>query len=48
MRNGNKGDCSYLAPIQTFALKPGLEFEYEVVLTLGSLEQMQAVFAKLK
>ncbi|MDB6006024.1 MAG: hypothetical protein JWR15_3011 [Prosthecobacter sp.] len=48
VRNGNKGDCSYLAPIQTFALKPGLVFEYEVVLTLGSLERMQAVFAKLK
>jgi len=48
VRNGNKGDCSYLAPIQTFALKPGLVFEYEVVLTPGSLEQMREIFAKLK
>lgn len=48
VRNGNRGDCSYLAPIQTFALKPGLVFEYEVVLMPGSLEEMQAVFAKLK
>jgi hypothetical protein len=48
VRNGNKGDCSYLAPIQTFALKPGLVFEYEVMLVLGSLEEMQAMLAKLK
>ena len=48
VRNGNQGDCSYLAPIQTFALRPGLVFEYEVVLLLGSLEQMQATLAKLK
>ena len=48
VRNGNKGDCSYLAPIQTFALKPGLVFEYEVVLTIGSLEEIRVAFAKLK
>jgi hypothetical protein len=48
VRNGNKGDCSYLAPIQTFALKPGLVFEYEVVITIGSLEEMRAAFVKLK
>lgn len=48
VRNGNQGDCSYLAPIQTFALKPGLVFEYEVVLTIGGLEELRAVFAKLK
>ena len=48
VRNGNRGDCSYLAPIQTFALKPGLVFEYEVVLALGSLDELRAAFAKLK
>ena len=48
VRNGNAGDCSYIAPIQTFALKPGLVFEYEVVLALGTTEQIRAVFAKLK
>jgi hypothetical protein len=48
VRNGNKGDCSYLAPIQALALKPGLVLEYEVVLTIGSLEDLRAVFAKLK
>lgn len=48
VRNGNQGDCSYLAPIQTFALKPGLVFEYEVTLALGTVEQLRAVFAKLR
>jgi hypothetical protein len=48
VRHGDHADCSYLAPIQTFALKPGLVFEYEVVLALGTVEQLRAVFAKLK
>lgn len=48
VRNGNRGDCSYVAPIQTFALKPGLVFEYEVILAIGDLEQLRQVFAKLK
>lgn len=46
VRAGNAGDCSYLAPIQTFALKPGLMFEYEVVLTLGGINEMRQVFEK--
>jgi hypothetical protein len=40
-------DCSYIAPLQTFALKPGLVFDYEVVLATGSVEQIRAVFTKL-
>lgn len=48
VRNGNRGDCSYLAPIRTIALKPGLVLEYEVVLTMGSLEEMRGKFANLK
>ena len=40
VRNGDQGDCSYCAPIRTFALKPGLVFEYEAVLTIGRLEEM--------
>jgi hypothetical protein len=47
VRHGNRGDCSYLAPIQTFALKPGLTFEYEVILAIGSLEHLRSVFDKL-
>jgi hypothetical protein len=48
VRNGDLADCSYLAPIQAFALKPGLVFEYEVVLALGTVEQIRTVFSKLK
>lgn len=40
-------DCSYIAPLQTFALTPGLVFDYEVVLALGTVEQIRAVFSKL-
>ena len=47
VRDTGVGDCSYLAPLQTFALKPGLVFEYEVVLALGTAEQIRAVFKKL-
>lgn len=47
-RGGGKSDCSYIAPIQTFALKPGLIFEYEVVLAIGTAEQIRSVFGKLR
>lgn len=47
VREGNKGDVSYAAPLQTFALKPGLVFEYEVVLAIGTVEQIRSVFGKL-
>jgi hypothetical protein len=40
-------NCSYIAPLQTFALKPGLVFEYEAVLATGTAEQIRAVFTKL-
>ena len=45
VRDTGIGDCSYLAPLQTFALKPGLAFEYQAVLALGTVEQIRAVFA---
>jgi hypothetical protein len=48
VREGNKGDVSYAAPLQTFALKPGLVFEYEVVLAIGTVEQIRQVFGKLE
>jgi len=47
VRDTGKGDCSYIAPLQTFALKPGLVFEYETVLAIGSVEQIRAVFTTL-
>lgn len=48
VREGNKGDVSYAAPLQTFAMKPGLIFEYEVVLAIGTVEQIRSVFGKLR
>jgi len=46
VRHGHaQADCSYLAPIRTLALTPGLVVEYEVVLALGGLEEMRQRFA---
>lgn len=47
VREGNQGDVSYAAPLKTFALKPGLAFEYEAVLAIGTTEQIRRVFEKL-
>lgn len=46
-RDGGRTDCSYVAPLGTFGLKPGLVFEYEAVLAYGTVEQIRAVFTKL-
>lgn len=48
VRAGNRGDCSYLAPVRTFALVPGLVFEYETALVSGSLEEMRARLESLE
>ena len=48
VRQGNeKADCSYLAPIRTVALAPGLVIDYEVVLALGTAEELRARFKTL-
>jgi hypothetical protein len=47
VRAGNKGDCSYVAPLQTFALKPALVFEYEVGLMLGTLEEIRTAAPRM-
>ena len=47
VRDTGVGDCSYIAPLQTFALKQGLISEYEVVLALGDVSQIRAVFTRL-
>jgi hypothetical protein len=36
--------CSYAAPLQTFALTPGLVFEYTALLTVGTVPEVQARF----
>ncbi len=43
-----KGACSYAAPLVKFAITPGMHFEYEVALALGTPEEMRAEFSKLK
>lgn len=43
-----KGACSYFAPLVKFAITPGMHFEYEVALAIGSPEEMRAEFARLK
>ena len=38
------GGCSYFAPIRTMSITPGLVFEYDVYLTIGSAEEMRSRF----
>ena len=48
VRDAGIGNCSYIAPTKTFALKPGIVFEYEIVLATGTVEQIRAVFTRLQ
>jgi len=41
------GGCSYFAPIRTMGITPGFVFEYEVYLTIGSVEEMRGRFQKI-
>ncbi|NNE90454.1 MAG: hypothetical protein HKN23_02300, partial [Verrucomicrobiales bacterium] len=36
---GQKGACSYVAPIRRIVITPGFEFEYDVYLTIGTLPE---------
>ncbi len=38
------GGCSYFSPIRTMAITPGLVFEYDVYLTIGTAEEMRDRF----
>lgn len=40
--------CSYVAPIKTFALTPGLKHQYTVYLTCGPIEQIRLRFKVLQ
>lgn len=44
----NGSSCSYVAPIKTFTLTPGLTFEYEIFLTIGALNEIKTRFENLK
>lgn len=39
-----KAACSYVAPITTFALTPGLKFEYDWFLAMGKIESIRERF----
>lgn len=43
-----RGACSYFAPLATFAIEPGLVFEYDVFLTLGKVDDIRRRFATLR
>ncbi len=47
VHNNNIGDCSYIAPLKTFALKPGTVFEHETILTIGNVDEIRRAFSKL-
>jgi hypothetical protein len=40
--------CSYVAPLRRFSLQKGLVVDYEVFLTIGSLEEIRRRFAPLR
>lgn len=44
---GSGSDCSYIAPLRTFALTNGLTFSYTAYLTLGTAESIRERFAVL-
>lgn len=44
---GAGSDCSYIAPLRTFALTPGLSFSYTAFFTLGDSETIRDRFTKL-
>jgi hypothetical protein len=43
---GGKDACSYFAPVKSFAITHGTVFAYDVALTLGTVEEIRAAFAK--
>lgn len=47
-QGGSGSDCSYIAPLRTFALTPGLSFEYTAFFTLGDAETIRERFMKLR
>ncbi len=42
------GGCSYAAPIRTLAVTPGLELEYDVYLTIGTVEEIRERFSGIR
>jgi hypothetical protein len=46
--NREHGSCSYFAPLTTFAIKPDFHWEYDLYLTIGSVEEMRERFAAVR
>ena len=47
-KEGPKGSaCSYFAPVRTFAITPGIQFGYDVFITIGTVSQIRARFYKI-
>ncbi len=42
------GSCSYFAPIKSFAITPGMQFEYDVWLTIGLADDIRSRFAAVR
>ncbi len=40
-----RGACSYFAPVKSFAITPGMKFEYDVWLTVGTVREIRERFA---
>lgn len=45
---GSGSDCSYIAPLRTFALVPDLAFDYTAYFTLGDVPTIRERFTKLR
>lgn len=45
---GANSNCSYLAPITTFAIRPGMVFDYRAYFFTGSVSDMRARFDSLR
>eukprot|EP00775_Hariotina_reticulata_P008538 gene8538-8720_t len=42
-----RSDCSYMAPIVTAAIKPGMRFSYDYYIAIGRLDQIRRWFADI-
>ena len=47
-KSGGALDCSYVAPIATFALTPGLRCSYDAYFTVGTVEEIRERFARIR
>jgi hypothetical protein len=47
-QGGGNSNCSYIAPITTFALKPDLVWQYDAYLTIGYLSDIRSRFTSLR